>query len=107
MRSEVRQLPLMLGKLIGSILAVIGFGGLVYISTRPPNPALLSIILYIIVGIVGIVVFVVCARTMSSRADNEVLKTARIKTPGSKVLPWIILLALAAIGIVIILLISP
>ena len=104
-RSEVRQLPLMLGKLIGCILAVVGFGGLVYVSTRPPKPAVLSIIVYAIAGIAGIAVFIVCVRIMSSRADSEVLKAARRKTPGSKVLPWIILLALAVVFVIIMLLI--
>ena len=97
----------MLGKVAGGILAVIGFGGLVFISTRPPKPAVLSLALYAIAGIAGIAVFIVCTRIMSSRADNRVPETARTRTSGSKVLPWVILLALAAIVIVIILLISP
>jgi hypothetical protein len=104
MRSEVRLLPLMLGKVVGGILTVIGFGGLVFISTRLPEPAVFSIALYVIAGIA---VFIVCARIMSSRADNRVPETARKRTSGSKVLPWVILLALAVIVIVITLLISP
>lgn len=66
-RSELRQLPLMLGKLIGGTAAVIGFGGLVYISTRPPKPTTLSIAAYAAVGIIGIAVFAGCSRIMSSR----------------------------------------
>jgi len=37
-RYEARQLPLMPGKLFGGILAVSGFGGLVFVGTRPPEP---------------------------------------------------------------------
>ena len=37
-RYEARQLPLMLGKLIGGILAATGFGGLVFVWTRPLEP---------------------------------------------------------------------
>ena len=37
-RYEARQLPLMPGKLIGGIPAVTGFGGLVFVGTRPPKP---------------------------------------------------------------------
>ena len=70
-RSEARQLPLMLGKLAGGILAVIGFGGLVYISTRPPEPTALSVASYAVAGIVEIAVFVVCARIMSSRFPDD------------------------------------
>lgn len=56
----------MLGKLVGGILAVIGFGGLVYISTRPPEPTTLSQMAWAAVGIIGVAVFVACNRTMSS-----------------------------------------
>jgi predicted membrane channel-forming protein YqfA (hemolysin III family) len=66
MKAEARQLPLMLGKLVGGILAVIGFCGFVYITTRPPQPTTLSQMAYIAVDIIGVAVFVICNRTMSS-----------------------------------------
>ncbi|MBP1747841.1 MAG: hypothetical protein H6Q52_380 [Deltaproteobacteria bacterium] len=106
MRYEARQVPLMLGKLLGGILAVIGFGGLVFISTRPPKPTTLSIVLHLIAGIVGITVFALCSRIMSSRCAREALDEAGRKQTGAKALSWIILLALAAIFIVIMLLVS-
>lgn len=104
---EARQLPLVLGKVAGGILAVAGFGCLVFISTRPPIPTTFSIVSYAIAGIVGIAVFVFCSRAMASRSGKEAPETEGGKQAGSKVLPWVILLVLAAVFIVIMLLYSP
>lgn len=105
-RSEARQLPLILGKLIGGILAVIGFGGAVYISTRPPKPTAFSIISYGAVGIIGIAVFAICSRIMSSRFGANARYEAGKKGPsGLRILPWVILVVLAVIFIVVMLLI--
>ena len=62
----------MLGKLAGGILAVIGFGGLVYISTRPPQPTTLTQMAWGAVGIIGVALFVLCNRTMVSCFPDEV-----------------------------------
>ncbi len=98
-------MPLMLGKLIGGILAAAGFGGLVYVSTRPPKPAALSIMLYAAAGIAGVAIFVFCSRIVSSQTAKQAPDGEGIRTAGSKVLPWAILLALAAIFVIIMLLI--
>lgn len=105
-RSEARQLPLTLGKLVGAVLAVIGFGGLVYISTRPPKPAAFLIVSYAVAGIIGIAVFAVCSRIMSSRFGANSRDQAGKKGPsGLRALPWVILVVLAVIFVVIMLLI--
>jgi len=105
LKEEARQLPLMLGKLIGGILAVVGFGGLVYISTRPPEPTALLVASYAVAGLIGIAVFVVCARIMSSRFGEDARdESGKKDRPGLKVLPWIILLVLAALFIIKVLL---
>lgn len=102
-RTETRQLPFMLGKLVGGILAVIGFGGLVYISTRPPKPAALSILLYAAAGAAGIALFIVSSRIMSSRSGKDAGDGPARRTTASKALPWVILLVLALLFIVIVL----
>lgn len=105
-RSEVRQLPLMLGKVASGILAAAGFGGLVYISTRPPKPTALAVVSWAVAGVVGLVAFALCSRAMALRSAKEAPDAGSGKYPGAKALPWVILLALAAAAIVVILLIS-
>ena len=69
----------MLGKLIGGIIAVIGFGGLVYISTRPPKPTALSIAAYAVAGVIGIAIFAACSHIMSSRFGKDARRDAARK----------------------------
>ncbi len=101
-RSELRQLPFTLGKLVGGILSVIGFGGLVYMLTRPPKPAV-SVLLFAVAGILGVALFAFCSKAMS----GEKARGAAVLKKTSSILPWAILLILAAVFIVIMLLISP
>ena len=102
---ELKQLPLMLGKLASGILAVIGFGGLVYITTRPPGPSGLAVVSYAAAFITGIALFVLCSRQMSSRSGQRTGDTEGSKSTVSKVIPWVIFLLLAAIFIIVMLLI--
>ena len=61
-KAELRQLPLMLAKLLGGIAAVIGFTATVVILSRKPGPVLENILPSLFLGCTGIVIFSLSAR---------------------------------------------
>jgi hypothetical protein len=94
-RTELRQLPLMLGKLLGGLAAVIGFGMASWVATHGKDgdvwPPLLA-------GVAGLAVFVVSARRLAKRAAAA---GAPPPLPGkikrSNLLAWLLLLLFAAV----------
>ena len=97
-KSELRQLPYMLGKLLGGLMAVTGFTAAVVIVTRKAGQPLAGILPYAILGSLGIIVFVLSSRMMAKRFSEY---TTEALTRGDRtrtsVLSWVILTLLAAI----------
>ncbi len=97
MRSELRQLPYMLGKVLGGLMAVVGFGAAVYIYTHRPVMAPGAVLPYLLTGIAGLVIFRVSSWLFKRRARNiEDLQPTEKEKKKANAISWIILLALAA-----------
>ncbi|MBT1075623.1 hypothetical protein [Geobacter grbiciae] len=98
-RAELRQLPQMLGKLAGGIAAVIGFTAAVVIITRKPGALLGDILLSLLVGMVGVVIFVVSARSLARHlsAHNTEEPLSAAGNVRSSLLSWGLLLLFAVI----------
>ncbi|ABB32875.1 hypothetical protein GeomeDRAFT_0423 [Geobacter metallireducens RCH3] len=96
-RAELRQLPLMLGKLAGGIAAVIGFTAAVVIVTRRPG-ALDGLLPALLAGCAGVAVFVLSAWALRGRlagdAAGEPLPARRART---SLLAWGLLLFFAGV----------
>lgn len=97
-KSELKQLPLILGKLFGGGAAVIGFGAAVVIITRKPGPALGDILPSFLVGCAGIVVFILSARVLSRRLSSNPEEVPRpAERTRTSILSWGLLLLLAGL----------
>jgi len=97
LKSDLKQLPLTLGKLIGAVLAVIGLPWAINVATRRPDPAFADLGPWLALGIAGIVVFVCCSRLAEKRREKraEPALAAGEKTRVS-LLSWILLLSVIA-----------
>lgn len=70
-RAELRQVPLMLGKLVGGIAAVVGFTAAVVIVTRRPGGAAGDILPSLLAGSAGVAVFVLSGRALRRRLASQ------------------------------------
>lgn len=89
--AELQHLPLMLGKLVGGLTAVIGFTAAV-IKTRAPNWSLRDIWVFLLIGSVGMVIFILAGRSLKRRSSGNI-----DAVPVMNVLSWGLLLLLAGI----------
>ena len=97
-QSELRQLPGMLGKLLGGILAVGGFTTAVVFLTRQAGPSAMSLLGPLLLGILGIIVFVWASRRMATRASAEPAEAAEAGDPAATSrLAWAILVVVVAL----------
>ena len=71
LKSEIRQLPWMLGKVLGGGIAVIFFTTAVVIKTRKADPTLTDILPYALLGCLGILVFVLSSRMLTRHHAQE------------------------------------
>ncbi|HBL24535.1 MAG TPA: hypothetical protein DDZ40_10530 [Deltaproteobacteria bacterium] len=106
-KSEVRQLPFMLGKVAGGLMAVIGFGGTVIVLSRQQHPSSSGLMVYALAGVIGLALFILSSRLMarlSGKADGtEVTTKKKAKTSA---LSWTILVVIAALFIAIVLIVA-
>ena len=100
--SEIRQLPFTLAKLAGAFMAVIGIPGMIIILTRKSNPAFSDLVPYFLLGVAGIVLFVISSRILSKRTkeNRDPASPPKVRKQMS-ILSWSILLALMAIFLLI------
>ncbi|MEZ4601144.1 MAG: hypothetical protein R2940_15245 [Syntrophotaleaceae bacterium] len=93
--TELRQLPLMLGKLLGGLAAVIGIGMASWVATHGKDG---DVWLPFLAGVAGLAVFVVSARRLTRRAAAA---KAPPSSPGemkrSNFLAWLLLLLLLVV----------
>lgn len=71
MKYDLKHLPYTISKLIGAIIAVIGFSGAIVIVTRTANPSFKNIIPFLIPGAIGLLVFLLVSRLFKKRADED------------------------------------
>ena len=99
-KSELTQLPCMLGKLLGGILAVVGFTAAVVLITRKAGQSLADILPYALLGGSGIIIFVLSSRLLAARLSENPAETLipddRTRT---SMLSWAILLLLVAVSL--------
>ncbi|GLI39988.1 hypothetical protein KI811_01975 [Geobacter hydrogenophilus] len=95
-RAELRQLPLMLGKLAGGIAAVIGFTAAVAIATRRPGWSVGDILPALLAGCAGVAVFALSARALRRRLSDQ-LAGEPLPAAGARtsLLSWGVLLLFA------------
>lgn len=95
-KSEARQLPYMLGKVIGGILSAIGIGGFIYSVTRS---GIQSHALFLaLAGIAGLVIFIVSARQAGKNAEQKTVHS-QPKKFGQNALAWVIFIGIVALFI--------
>lgn len=96
-KSELKQLPLMLGKLFGGSFVVIGFTAIVVIQTRKIELPLMP---FFFMVSMGIIIFIVSARMLAKRqlTGSAAVALNREQTRTST-LSWALLLLLAGLFI--------
>ena len=96
MRSQARQLPLIIGKVIGGIMAATGLPAAIFFSAQRPGLAH-DPLPYLFMGLAGLVLFVASSLLLKKNMarDNQTM-TAGEKSKESRT-AWLILLALAII----------
>jgi len=101
-RSEAKQLPSILAKLAGGLVAVGGLGGAVIVLTRRPDPSWGGALVWALVGVIGLAVFLAASRLLAGRMDeDDSAPTAKARAKTSA-LSWLILLAGLFLAIVLI-----
>jgi len=106
LRYEARQVPWILLKLAGGLMAVIGFGGAVVVLTRRPDASGGGVPAWVLAGVIGLIFFLAASRCLARRREvdsPEPTGKERIKT---STLSWTILLILAALFISIVLILA-
>ena len=68
---ELKQLPCMLGKLAGGLLAVIGFTKAVITGTRTAGATFADTLPAILAGCAGIIIFLIFSRLLAKRLSGN------------------------------------
>jgi hypothetical protein len=106
-KAELKQLPLLLAKLLGGVMAVIGFPAVVVIATRKVNPSVPDVLPYLIMGIVGVFIFAGSSRALAKRTRGMAIQTpAPTDTIHMSIISWAILLLLSVIFLVCIFIVT-
>jgi zinc transporter ZupT len=96
--SEIKQLPLLLIRVLGGIMAAIGLPAVIFIVTRKANTSLPDILPYILTGGAGILIFAASSRALSKNlCDKEYKNPAPKDKNRESVTAWSVLVILAAI----------
>lgn len=101
-KSEIKQLPFMLGKLVGGIMLVVGVAGLVLIWTGKSGPLLSSLVPYFFSAVLGILLFQFCSRTVARRMKESPLQTVPARDMlRVNIVAWSLLLLLVIVFLLI------
>lgn len=101
-RSELRQLPLMLGKLLGGLAAVVGCTMAVLTATRTSASTLAVFLPPLLIAAVGVVVFVLSGRAMARRPAASAGESKPADRLRMNLLAWVLFLALAGIFLAVV-----
>ena len=97
MGSEMKRLPYVLGKVLGGLMAVAGFGAAVYVYTHRIALPSADAMACLLVGIGGLVIFRFSSWLLMKRSGNDDGPTPGVNEKmKTSAIPWIILLVLAA-----------
>ena len=106
LRSEAKRLPWMLVKVVGGVMAVIGFGGAVAVLTRRPDPSWGGVLGWELAGVIGLVLFLAASRSLTARKEADSPEPTGKDRARTSALSWTVLLVLAALFVVIILILA-
>jgi hypothetical protein len=103
-RAGLRSLPLMFGKALGGIAAAAGFGMAVFIATRSPNVTSGSPVTALVIGVLGLLVFIACGRILAKRESPAPKLETATERRRTSALAWglllfLVLLFLGAIAV--------
>ncbi len=103
-KSEFRQLPLILAKFLGGMMAVVGLSAAVFLATRPPVPAGGIQVLFVLLGVSGIVVFILSSRALAKRKADAAYEGLDARdSVRLSVLSWMLFLVVVALFLGIVL----
>jgi len=106
LRSEAKQLPWTLAKLVGGLMAVFGFGGAGAVLTRRPDPSWGGVLAWVLTGVIGLALFLASSRSLARRTEAREQEPAGKERAKTSALSWMILLILAALFIAIVLILA-
>ena len=100
-RSDLKQLPLMLCKVLGGIAAVIGVMTAVLVMTRSSGASPGNIVPPLLIGGAGMALFILSGRALSRRSSIAPQESARADRLRMNALSWALLLLFAGIFVAI------
>jgi hypothetical protein len=100
-KSEIRQLPYMLGKLVGGILAVVGVTGLVLIWTGKSGPLLSSQLPYFFSAFLGLALFLFSSMVMARSMKSSLQTVTARNEQRVSIIAWSLLLLLLMVFLLI------
>lgn len=100
-KSEFRHLPLMLCKLVGGILVVVGAAGLVLIWTGKSGPLLSSQGPFFFSALLGIVLFLLSSRAMARSVKISLQTVSPRNDQRVSIIAWSLLLLLVMVFLLI------
>lgn len=96
-RSELRLLPLMLGKLAGGTVAALGTAAAVVMASNRPGTSPADALPYVAAAVAGIVIFAFSTRMLARRLKNGVPDDAPPSASSrTSLISWFVLILLAA-----------
>ncbi|KKL94876.1 hypothetical protein LCGC14_1860310 [marine sediment metagenome] len=98
-RSEAKQLPAILGKTLGGLMAVVGFAGWVYSIPRGAEATLSAG--FFLVGVLGIFIFIFCDRMLRSKGEVDASSLSHAESTIRSSISWLILITLSAFFILL------
>jgi uncharacterized membrane protein len=97
-KSELKQLPYMLGKLLGSIVAIVGFTMAVLTITKNPDYLFKDLLFSLSIGGGGIFIFLVSSNLLNKRlTENKAQNLIPDDSMRTSMFSWGLLLLLVAI----------
>lgn len=96
-REDFKKLPLILGKLLGGITAVLGFTTAIWIMSRNSKISADVILFPLLMAAVGVVIFVLSGRSLSKRLTNAAAKAGGNNKIRMNLLTWTLFLVFAGI----------
>lgn len=97
---DFKKLPLILGKLLGGLATVLGFATAIWIISRHPERSVDAILVPLLLGGAGFVIFVLTGRSLSRRSTGTTAKTGGRDKIRMNLLTWVLFLLFAGIFLV-------
>ncbi|MGE4545509.1 MAG: hypothetical protein AB7D06_15525 [Pedobacter sp.] len=94
---DFKKLPLILGKLLGGIAAVLGFVTTIWVLYRNPERSGDVILFPLLLGGAGVVIFVLTGRSLSGRSTGPAAKAEGRDKTRMNLLTWALFLLFAGI----------